>query len=176
LVAAALPATLPFARFLDAPAESDALALIPVWWLKEGIVRLSAVPIVVGLTAVILAAAFVVVGPRFAYVLPALVLAWFVFANERLEDFNHGFPKASVGALFQGMTNADRDWVDSAVGRHADVSFVWSGENHNARAFQLWENEFFNRSVRRVYYLHLPSPGELPEQRLREEQSGTLTL
>src|SRR5205085_3599866 len=75
LVAAALPATLPFDRFLDAPAESDALALIPVWWLKEGIVRLSAVPIAVGLTAVILAAAFVVVGPRFAYVLPALVLA-----------------------------------------------------------------------------------------------------
>jgi hypothetical protein len=66
---------------------------------------------------------------------------------------------ASLGALFQGNTTGRRDWIDHAVGRDADVSFVWSGQ---ADAFTLWQNEFFNRSVGRVYELANPLGGGLP--------------
>src|SRR4029079_9801274 len=40
VVAAALPAGLPYQRLIDASAESDTLALLPLWWLREGGVRL----------------------------------------------------------------------------------------------------------------------------------------
>ena len=85
-----------------------------------------------------------------------------IFATERIEDFDHGFPKASIGARYQGIKVAKRDWIDRRVGRDAHVAFLWSGGDKNAQ-FRLWENEFFNRSVGRVYDLHGPSPGALPE-------------
>jgi glycosyltransferase involved in cell wall biosynthesis/Gpi18-like mannosyltransferase len=172
VAAAALPGVLPFDRLIDTPAESDPLALTPLWWMRDHLISDVALVVVAG--AAILALAFLFLPARWAYTLPALVLAWFVFTQERLEFFGHGFPKASVGALFEGITNPHRNWIDRAVGRHADVAFVWSGENRNARAFQLWENEFFNRSLRRVYYLHGPSPGGFPETRLTQGADGTL--
>ena len=74
--------------------------------------------------------------------------------------------KASVGALFQGITNPDRNWIDAAVGRNATVSLLWSGLPIIDR-LTVNENEFFNRSVGSVYYLRTPSPGNLPETAVR---------
>jgi hypothetical protein len=107
-------------------------------------------------------------------VLPALVLAWFAFATERIERFDHGFPKASVGALFQGMTTSRRDWIDAAVGRNASVAFVYSGNDPTLQPLPLWENEFFNRSVGPVYDLKQPSMGGLPETKVRRRVDGVL--
>jgi hypothetical protein len=36
---------------------------------------------------------------------------------------------------------------------------IWSGDN----PFRIWENEFWNRSLRRVYDLGTPLPGGMPE-------------
>jgi len=171
-VAAALPGVIPYERFIDTPAESDTLALLPLWWLQEHLITLSEVALVVVAAAILLACAFLLVPRRLAYVLPAVVLAWFLFAAERIEDFDHGFPKASVGARYQGIKAAHRDWIDRAVGRKADVAFVWSGGDQNAQ-FRLWENEFFNRSVGPVYDLGPPSPGALPETPLTVQADGT---
>jgi glycosyltransferase involved in cell wall biosynthesis len=173
VVAAALPAVLPYERLIDTPATSDTLALIPLWWLQEGTTTVTHLAGVVVAAAAILALAFLLVGPRVAYVLPLVVLAWFSFTTERLEDFRNGFPHTSLATLYQGISADHRDWVDRAVGRDATVSFVWAGANQN-EAVQLWENEFFNRSVERVYYLRSPSPGDLPETRAQELPDGTL--
>src|SRR5437867_13457329 len=35
VVAAALPGALPYHRLIDVSAESDTLALLPLWWLQE---------------------------------------------------------------------------------------------------------------------------------------------
>jgi glycosyltransferase involved in cell wall biosynthesis len=171
-VAAALPAVLPFDRLIDTPAESDTLALLPLWWLQEHLITLSEVSLLVAAAAVLLACLFVATPARLAYTLVALVLAWLVFANERVEDFDHGFPHAAAGGLATGLTLKPRNWIDRRVGSNAEVAFVWPGPTLNANA--LWENEFFNRGIRKVYDLGPPSPGDLPESSLHAQPDGTL--
>jgi glycosyltransferase involved in cell wall biosynthesis len=174
VVAAALPAALPYQRLIDASAESDTLALLPLWWLQETVVGLDTIAVVVGAAAVVLGILFLTLSPRYAYVLPVVVLLWFAFATERIERFDHGFPKASVGALYEGIAVPDRDWVDAAVGRNADVAFVFSGNDPTHHPNTLWENEFYNRSIGPVYDLKQPSMGGLPETKVTERSDGVL--
>jgi glycosyltransferase involved in cell wall biosynthesis len=174
VIAAALPGALPYHRLIDVSAESDTLALIPLWWLQKTVVGPDTIPVLVVAAAAVIAVAFLTVSPRYALVLPAIVLAWFAFATERLERFEQGFPKASVGALYQGITAPQRDWVDTAVGRDADVAFVFSGRRPTEQPLTLWENEFYNRSIGPVYDLRQPSMGGLPETQVRVRGDGVL--
>jgi glycosyltransferase involved in cell wall biosynthesis len=175
VIAAALPGALPYHKLISTSAEADTLAILPLWWLQEGVASLSTIPVIVVVAAALLGIAFLVLPSRFAYALPAIVLAWFVFTTERVEFFDHGFPKASVGALFQGQTTKHRDWVDRAVGRNADVAFLFSGIEPTQQPLTLWENEFFNRSIGPVYDLRGRSMGGLPETKV-ERRAGILTL
>ena len=174
VVAAALPGALPYHQLIGTSAEADTLALLPLWWLQEAVVSPNTIGVVVVAAAAVLAVVFLAISPRYALVLPALVLLWFAFATERIERFDHGFPKASVGALYQGMTTSRRDWIDAAVGRDASVAFVYSGRDPTLQPLPLWENEFWNRSVGPVYDLRQPSMGGLPETRVRERADGVL--
>ena len=81
-----------------------------------------------------------------------------------------------MGALFQGITATRRDWIDAAVGRNADVAFVFSGAHPTEQPLPLWENEFFNRSVGPVYDLRRRSMGDLPETKVHEGRGGVLLL
>jgi hypothetical protein len=172
--AAALPGVLPYDRLIDTPAESDTLALMPLWWLQEHIVTISEIALVVVVASVVVAGLFLFVPPRWAYVLPLVVFAWFVFTNERVDDFDHGFVRISKAGLATGVTMKPLDWVDQRVGRRANVAFIWPGPSLSTTA--LWENEFFNRSIRRVYELGSPEPGGLPATRVTERRDGTLTV
>jgi glycosyltransferase involved in cell wall biosynthesis len=174
VLAAALPGALPYHTLIAPSAESDTLALMPLWWLQETVVGLDTISVVVVAVAAVIALVFLLVSPRYALVLPAVVLLWFAFATERIERFDHGFPKASVGALYQGITAPKRDWVDAAVGRNADVAFVYSGNDPTQQPLTLWENEFYNRSIGPVYDLRQPSMGGLPETRLTQRGDGVL--
>jgi glycosyltransferase involved in cell wall biosynthesis len=174
VIAAGLPGALPFGTLIAESAKSDTLALMPLWWLEETILSVATIPVVVVLAAVALAAAFALLSPRWALALPLAVAVWFVFATERIMDFDHGFHRSSEGALFQGITTGTRDWVDRTVGRDADVAFVFSGRNPHDQPLTLWENEFFNRSVGRVYDLKQPSMGELPEHHVTQRPDGVL--
>ena len=79
---------------------------------------------------------------------------------------------SAIGALFQGITNPDRDWIDSAVGRDARVGVLWSGLIDR---FVVNQNEFFNRSVRDVLYNRDPVPGNLPQTKVAvDERTGLL--
>ncbi len=176
VVAAALPGALPYHQLIGTSAEADTLALLPLWWLQEAVVSPSTIGVVVVVAAAALALAFLAISPRYALVLPALVFVWFAFATERIERFDHGFPKASIGALFQGLTTARRDWIDAAVGRDASVAFVYSGKDPTLQPLPLWENEFWNRSVGPVYYLRQPSMGGLPETHAIQRADGVLVL
>jgi Dolichyl-phosphate-mannose-protein mannosyltransferase len=174
VAAAALPGVLPYHRLIDVSAQADTLALIPLWWLQETLVGLDTIPVVVVAAATAITLVFLTVSPRYALVLPVVVLAWFVFASERIEFFGHGFPKASVGALFQGVTHPQRDWVDDAVGRDEDVAFVYSGSRPTEQPLTLWLNEFYSRSVGPVYDLRQRSMGDLPETSVTEREDGVL--
>jgi glycosyltransferase involved in cell wall biosynthesis len=172
IVAGLLPAVLPYQTLIDTPAESDTLVLLPLWWIHELGVNVNTIVELVVPVAAGLALVFLLVSRRYAAVLPAIVLVWLVFVAERVVFFDHGFVHASEGALFQGITTGKPNWIDRKVGGGANVAYLWSG--NNAHAFQLWENEFFNRSIRTVYDLEGQSPGNLAETPLKQTADGVL--
>jgi Dolichyl-phosphate-mannose-protein mannosyltransferase len=159
VVAALLPALLPYRSLLGVQVQSDTLGLLPWWWLQDHVVSLAHLWIATLAFGLIVAGAFLLVPARFALALPTIVLAFFLASLAPIENGRHGVRMASLGALFEGVTTGDRNWVDDVVGPHARVAFVWSGQ---APAFSLWENEFFSRSVGPVYELAVPLGGGLP--------------
>ena len=176
VVAAALPGALPYHTLIGVSSEADTLALTPLWWLQETVLSTDTIPVVVVIAAAVTALFFFAASPRYALALPLVVFAWFVFTTERVERFHNGFPKASVGALFQGVTANRRDWVDAAVGRNGDVAFVFSGAHPTEQPLTLWENEFLNRSIGPVYDLKQRSMGDLPETHVHQGAEGVLLL
>jgi Dolichyl-phosphate-mannose-protein mannosyltransferase len=157
--AALLPALIPYRTLIGVSAQSDTLVLLPWWWLQDHVIDLSQVWIAALVLGVGLGAAFALVPRRYALALPGVVLVLYAVTLPAIENGRHGVRMASLGALFQGITTGTRDWVDRAVGRDADVAFLWSGRSD---AFTLWQNEFFNRGVGPVYELENPLGGGLP--------------
>jgi hypothetical protein len=161
VAAAALPGVIPFSSLINVPAVSDTLSLIPWWWLQDRWISMQTVSTVVVLCSIAAGLLFLVVPRRFALVLPVLVLAYFAFEQHPIETGPHSVRQASLGSLFVGDANPNRDWIDRAVGHDANVLALWSG---TTSAFTIWENEFFNRSVGQIYDLNGPLPGGLPEK------------
>jgi hypothetical protein len=172
VVAAALPGVLPYSTLIGTNATADTLAL-SIWWrLQDHTIQLEQVPMWAVICSVVAALLFLLIPRRLVALLPLAVAAVFVAVNWTAIDFVHGFKRASVGALFQGITNPDRDWIDRAVGHDANVAVVWtrcsSEQCPEPRSLTdekvVWENEFFSRSVGPVYYVNDLLPGGLPEE------------
>jgi glycosyltransferase involved in cell wall biosynthesis len=147
-VAAALPGALPFLGLMNINAESDTPFLQPWWYLGDRVAGRENVALVAVLVSIALAAAFLWLPRRYAPMLPALVAVGFFLTWIPLQLWIHSFPRLSAAAYSTGISEP-RSWVDKAVGRTADVTLVWTGDN----PYRGWENEFWNRSVRRVYDL-----------------------
>jgi hypothetical protein len=175
VVAAALPGVLPYSTLIGAQAAADTLALSFWWRLQDHTISTNHVAMWTVIGSIVVALLFLLVPRRLAWLLPAVVAAMFVAVGWTSMDFVHGFQRASVGALFQGITDQHRDWVDRAVGHDANVAVVWtkcsSEQCPQPRSLTdekvVWENEFFSRSIGPVYFLHDPVPGGLPERRAR---------
>jgi hypothetical protein len=163
--AAALPGFLPYSELIGLPAVSDTPALLPLWLLADSGVGLDQVRLVVVLASVAAGVLFLLVPRRYALVLPALVLCYFAVSQKPIDG---KYRQASVLDLFAGITVPNVDWIDRAVGRDARVAAIWSG---NTDRYSIWENEFFNRSLRDFYYTNAPLAGDLPEQPLRIDRS-----
>ncbi len=157
LVAAALPGVLPYPQLINLNAVSDTLAILPVWSLQPHPFGLTQVQAVVAVVSILAGILLLVVPRRFALVLPALVLAYFAVSQKPVAGKHRA---ASLGALFAGITNPHRDWIDRAVGRDAAVAAVWSG---NTDRYAIWENEIFSRSVGTIYDLGQRFSGGLAE-------------
>ena len=158
-VAAILPALIPYERFLQLKVRSDTLMLVPLWNVQDSVTlpRLDDVVLLAGLAA---GALFLLVPRRFALVLPAAVLAYYALAIHPIQAGPHGMERASAEALFEGIRVPERDWIDRAVPEGATVAALWTGKTHR---FTVNQNEFFSRSVDRVYTLGGPMPGGFPE-------------
>ena len=167
-LAALLPLTIPYHRFVGDPVRSDSSALVFVWSAYRHLLA-GSVYLTVGLLCAVLGLLVLVVPRGAGQALPLVVLAWFVVTFVPIVHGPHGFERSSVGAVFQGIRGVDRDWIDKAVPSHAKVAVVWSGLNDR---FTVNQNEFFNRSVGKVYYVRTPTPGGLAETRLRFGQDG----
>ena len=167
-LAAALPATVPYAKLIGVQATSDTLALLPWWKLQEHVIALGRVRLAVALCALAAAALFLLVPRRFALVLPVLVLVYFGVAQRPIESRT---TFASRGALFQGIRGVQRDWIDRRVGSGADVAAIWTGKTD---VHVVWENEVFNRSVGAVYNTQDPIPGGLASTNVTIGEDGYL--
>jgi hypothetical protein len=160
LVAGLLPAVLPFRELIGVQAQSDTLAMLMLWHVHTNWVALDSMWLAVAAAGLGAAALFLFLPARYALVLPAAVLAYFLVSLKPIEAGPQGIRQASAGALFQGIGADRRDWIDAAVGPEQDVAVVWSGLTD---AFTVWENEFFNRSVGRVFHLRGPVPSGLAQ-------------
>ena len=166
-IAAALPGAIPFLHLLNITAESDTLGFQPWWYVGGAWAGLASVSVVVVIVSVALGAMFLWLPRRWAPVLPVLVALGFLVTWIPLEQWKHGFPQLSKSALAQGIGRPDNSWIDSAVGRDSHVAMLWSGGNELAA----WENEFWNRSVDRVYSLGSPLPGDMPTIKVAPNQA-----
>ncbi len=163
LALGALPALIPFERFIETGVKSDTLMLLPLWELQDrvGLHRVDDVVLLVGLLA---AASFLLLPRRFAVALPVATLLYFVIAFPAIQlGRPNGLEQASLGALFQGIRAEQRDWIDRAVPDGSEVAFIWTGRPDR---FTVNLNEFFSKSVGRIYVTDLGVPGSLPETRV----------
>ena len=163
----------PTSRRVRIVAATIAGGLLPWWWLQDQGISFGALRFLALAIGLALAVAFVLVPRRFALVFPALACVYFVFASAAVENGRHGIHRASAGALFAGIRVTHPDWIYRKVGHGANVSFLW---HYAGETRPLWNNEFFNRSVRTVYTLDGPDPadGGLPETPVFERRDGTL--
>ncbi len=157
-LAAALPGAIPFAHLLNINSQSDTIGLQPWWYVGDAWAGRSSVGIVAVAVAVALAALFLWLPRRYAAVLPVLVGLGFLASWLPLEQWTHSFPRLAQSAAAQGIGVQDRSWIDRAVGSNARVAVLYSGGNR----LSVWENEFWNKSVSRVYELGVHLGGDMP--------------
>ena len=158
--------------FIDEPAKSDTLAILPIW-SAFGHLPFGSIWFSVLLGALALAALFLLVPARWAVVVPLAVLLWFGVVGASVWSGPQGFVQAGAGALFQGIRGAPRDWIDAALPPGAKTGIVWTGLTDR---FTVNQNEFFNRAVGPVYYTERPTPGNLPgdrRSRVDPERTGS---
>jgi hypothetical protein len=156
-VAAALPGVVPFGSFLDSNAVNDSFGLLNLAWFQQRFIipdeELMA-PIV--LAALAGALIFLFARGRWALLAVLVVLAYFAVGNRSVDFYAAPSSRLSLTAGIQQT----RDWVDRAVGRNADVEVLFTGSRDS---LTLWENEYFNRSIKSVYSMAGRVDG-LPQQ------------
>ncbi len=166
--AASLPGFLPYRELIGLPAVSDTPALLPLWSLADSGVGLDHVRLVVVVASAAAGTLFLALPRRYALLLPLLVTAYFALAHKPIEG---KWRRASELNLFAGITASHPDWVDRAVGSDARVAVIWTGRTDR---YSIWQNEFFNRSLRSFYYTGSPLAGDLPETRLTVDGTSGL--
>lgn len=162
VVTLGLAVAVPYERFIDTAATSDTFGVLFLWsaaeWLdvSAGDTRWLVGAVALGAVCLAIAARF---SPFAAVALPVFVLVLFALAIQPVDARTQ---RASIGALFQGITRSDRDWITATVGSSdpTAVSVLWTGATDR---LTVNENEFFNRDVGVIYTLNGPVPGGLAQ-------------
>jgi hypothetical protein len=159
VVPAALLLSLPFEGLFNVPVLGDTPGLIPLTrvaaHLKEGLDG-TRVLLAVGVLAAGLF--FALVPRRWGVVLAPIGIALFlVFSSVTVLKSWAGQSRATHAS--QG-TN-DLSWIDKTIGPDADAAFLLTPD-FQADPHPLWQSEFWNRSVRRVFLLDALDPNGYP--------------
>jgi len=167
IAAGGLIAILPYAHLLNGRewgTSSSSVALVPLAIVRQLTGTTVAVYAVVLVGAACLAHAFAY--STNARSLLLLIVVSFAVLNLSVQAGNSG---VSQRALRAGIGNQTaRDWVDQAVGGRGQVAAIWSGVRGRGWKgwYTIWENEFFNASVGKVYDLREPMRYKLPSVQL----------
>ncbi len=138
-------------------ANDDALAL--VWW---NVSRLSGPALSIALAAFALCGALIFLrGRRPVFALQASLLVGVVIL---VGGELHAGASGKLAPTM--MMRTDAGWIDGAVGPTSNVVEILPGRLDSERIHDVWQNEFFNRSVRDVYSAVGKLPDGLPVRRL----------
>ena len=160
--AVVLPLVLPFGSLLNYHALASSPGL--VIWLYLDVVS-GNVPAVAIVATFAVGACVLFIRSKKRRSLVAPTIAYLAISGLLVSA---AFTAVSERSLAAGIGQGERSWVDRAVGSDAQVVALWSGRGTPWMRFRrIWENEFFNRSVTSVYYLHAPLAYGLPQARLR---------
>jgi hypothetical protein len=159
-----LAGAIPYDRFVGASATSDTFDVLMLWSVAEWFsLHLTELRWLVALVALVFVLVAAFVPRRLGYALPLLVLAVSLLAIQPVDSRTQ---RASIGAVYQGITRPDRDWITAIVGSSdpTKVAVVWTGGQTNVPdRLTVNENEFFNRDVGPIYTTNGPVPGGLAQ-------------
>jgi hypothetical protein len=168
VVAAVVPAALlfwlPLTSLLNISILSDTFGLIPLLRLASkvsgGVPEVRHLLLVGGIGAAILFALW----PKNAFpriVFPTAVAAFLALSSYPVVTTLHNYSlalKNTAGSL------GSPSWIDARIGRDSDASFLIGTTSDTwPETLSLWQNEFWNRSVKSVYNLSTPEPAGGPE-------------
>jgi len=125
---------------------TDTFALIPLWRLS--LHTGSDLRILVGLGALIAGLLFASLPRGFARLAVPIAIAAFLVVSSR-SVFNQ-VTFISTSTRHAGGLVGDPSWIDHAVGRNSRVEFLYTTDIDRDQHI-LWQAEFWNRSVRRVF-------------------------
>jgi hypothetical protein len=182
LPAAAIPAALLFAlplgSLLNISILSDTFGLIPFLRLSERLVS-GGIPEArhFMLAGGIAAALAFVLWPRNAWpelLFPAAVATFLVLSSYSVEgalrDYSRGL-KDSAGTL------GSPSWIDQRLGSNGNATFLLGTTSETwPETLELWQTQFWNRSLHSVYNLSTPEPAGGPETPARVDPLSGLIL
>jgi Dolichyl-phosphate-mannose-protein mannosyltransferase len=160
-VAAILPLTLPWRLAIGA--RIDVVALLP--WVVSPIDPRH-IPVAATALAVLLAGLVAV--PRALAPLLIGVVALNFYVLSAATNWQETFSSQILAEV-----RVHKTWIDDAVGPNQDVAALWfansticsTGKPAFHHYLALWENEFFNRALKRTYYVGEP-PDAMPANAL----------
>jgi hypothetical protein len=167
LAAAVLPAVLPYGDLLGNGRHASTLALTPFRAFEPEAYRTAGVAL-----GVLGAGAFLLFSRRHRPLVIAPLLLAFAVTTSTAQ---HEFAALARDSLRAGI-GGKRDWIDRAVGPDAQVATLWTGQAKRGWLgwYTIWENEFFNRSVHRIYVLREPHRFGLPQERVTTDRATGL--
>jgi hypothetical protein len=166
-VASALPLAIPFGALINQTAASDTFGLYLPWAIQNRLLDVTLTTYAIAAGIIAAAVLLVLARGRSRFLLVAAVSLFFLLTGYAVQVKTD---KASAGAVAQGI-GGERDWIDHAVGGDAEVTVMYSGALEPLR---VWENEFFNRSIKGVYAMGVPVPDGLPQSVVHPNESGRI--
>jgi hypothetical protein len=148
-VAVGLLITVPFESLFNVSAETDTFGIVPFIRLGEALNGgASEVRTLIGIGAICAAILFAAV-PRTAalWAVPAALAGFLVLSSGSVFAKETYIASATRHA---GALGNDPSWIDHAVGRNARVEFLYTTDIDRDQHI-LWQSEFWNRSLRRVF-------------------------
>jgi hypothetical protein len=171
VVPAALLLSLPLESLFTLSLLADTPGLIPLSrvaaHLEEG-VEGARVLLAVGVLAAGLF--FILVPRRWGVVLAPIGIALFLTFSS-VTVLRAWAPQARATHASQGTS--DLNWIDKAIGPDADAAFLLTPD-FQVDPHPLWQSEFWNRSVRRVFLLDAFDPNGYPAILTTLDRAGRL--
>jgi hypothetical protein len=161
---AALPASLPLAHLLNGRewgTSSSSVALVP--WAILRALSGSVLPVYAVFALVAAGLASLMLRSRRPRLLLGVLATNLAIVNLFVAVGNSAVTRRARASA--GATPAGRMWIDSRLASNAIAVVLWPGEASASRngSVAVWEAEFFNTRIARVYDLREPMRYDLPQ-------------